>query len=216
MTREGAYAPRTLFEQRPQILKHFVFFLRLRAIGEEEFLAQVQRFSSHCRGIKPVLYGTQEFIPVHLALSRVPRVTDRSHLELIEWRFGFPIEMLDRIRNQPVLCEHDQVVGVHAVVQQVDDRLTLGLGKAVFRFFWFTEQFFEETHKGMFEVRWLKSRRDDGVMGPWIPDYFINLSSGTSVRRSQSDGYRKSTFSAFSVSSVVKNWSTQDFRTNCR
>jgi hypothetical protein len=38
---------RNLFEQLLQILKHGVFFVRLRAIGEEEFLAQVQCLSLH-------------------------------------------------------------------------------------------------------------------------------------------------------------------------
>src|SRR5438067_1434608 len=52
---EGAYAPRNLFEQRPQILKHGVFFVRARALGKKELLAQVQCLSLHYRGIKPVL-----------------------------------------------------------------------------------------------------------------------------------------------------------------
>jgi hypothetical protein len=42
-TRDGR-APRNLFEQPPQILKHVVFFVRARAISDEELLAQVQRF----------------------------------------------------------------------------------------------------------------------------------------------------------------------------
>ena len=37
-----------LFEQLPQILKHGVFFLRARAIGEKELLAQVQCLSLYC------------------------------------------------------------------------------------------------------------------------------------------------------------------------
>ena len=41
-----------LFEQLSQILKHGVFFLRVRAISEKELLAQVQCSSFHCRGIK--------------------------------------------------------------------------------------------------------------------------------------------------------------------
>src|ERR1041385_3245463 len=39
---------RGLFEQLPQILKHDVFFVRARAIGDKELLAQVQCFSLHC------------------------------------------------------------------------------------------------------------------------------------------------------------------------
>src|ERR1041385_1123037 len=105
-----------LFEQRSQVLKHFVFFFRLRAVSEKEFLAQVQRFHSHCWSIKPVLYRTEEFISVYLAFSRVPCVTNRSDIELIERRLRFPIEFRDRICNQPVFRKHDQVVGVHAIV----------------------------------------------------------------------------------------------------
>jgi hypothetical protein len=44
-------------------LKHFVFFVRARAISEKELLAQVQRLSFHCRGLKPASYRCQEFIP---------------------------------------------------------------------------------------------------------------------------------------------------------
>ena len=47
---------RNLFEQLPQILKHVLFFVRARAIGDKEFLAETQCFSLHRRGIKPVLY----------------------------------------------------------------------------------------------------------------------------------------------------------------
>ena len=54
-----------LFEQLLQILKCVVFFVRLRAIGEKELLAQVQCLSLLCSGIKPVLYRSQELISVH-------------------------------------------------------------------------------------------------------------------------------------------------------
>src|SRR5437762_8263461 len=107
---------RCLFEQLSQILKHGVFFVRLRAIGEKELLAQVQCLSLHCPGIKSIPYRTQEFISVHLAFSRIPCVTNRSRIELIEWYFRVPIELRDRVRDQPVLGEHDQVIGVHAIV----------------------------------------------------------------------------------------------------
>src|SRR5262249_6764038 len=112
---EGSVMTWNLFEQLPQILKHFVFFVRARAISEKELLAQVQCFPFHCRRIKPVLYRSQEFISVHLAFSGVPRVTNRSHSELIERRFRLPIELRDRVRDQPVLREHDQIVSVHAI-----------------------------------------------------------------------------------------------------
>jgi hypothetical protein len=52
----------SLFEQLPQILKHGVFFVRARAIGEKELLAQVQCSSLHSHGTKPVPYRSQEFI----------------------------------------------------------------------------------------------------------------------------------------------------------
>jgi hypothetical protein len=64
-TREARMLP-GLFEQLPQILKHGVFFVRARAIGEKELLAQVQCLSLHCSGIKSVPYRTQELISVHL------------------------------------------------------------------------------------------------------------------------------------------------------
>ena len=70
-----------------QILKHGVFFVRARAIGEEELLAQAQCLSFHCSGIKPVPDRTQELISVQLTFSRVPCVTKRSRIELIERYF---------------------------------------------------------------------------------------------------------------------------------
>jgi hypothetical protein len=45
-----------LFEELPQILKHGIFFVRPRAIGEKELLAQVQCLPLYCCGTKPVLY----------------------------------------------------------------------------------------------------------------------------------------------------------------
>src|SRR5438094_6111393 len=107
---------RNLFEQLLQILKHDVFFVRARAIGEKELLAQVQCLSLHSSGIKPVLYRSQELISVHLTFARVPCVINRSRIELIERYFQVPIELRDRIRDQPVLREEDQIVGVHAIV----------------------------------------------------------------------------------------------------
>jgi hypothetical protein len=71
---------RCLFEQLSEILKHCVFFVRLRAIGEKELLAQVQCLSLHCPGIKPVPYRTQESISVPLMFSRLSCVTNRSHI----------------------------------------------------------------------------------------------------------------------------------------
>ena len=53
-TRDGR-APRNLFEQLPQILKHFLFFIGARAISEKEILAEVQCLSLYCRGIESVL-----------------------------------------------------------------------------------------------------------------------------------------------------------------
>jgi hypothetical protein len=41
-------------------LKHGVFFVRARAIGEGELLAQVQCLSLHCSGTKPTPYRSQE------------------------------------------------------------------------------------------------------------------------------------------------------------
>src|SRR6516225_11265294 len=106
-----------LFEQLPQILKDGVFFVRARAIGDKELLAQVQRSSLHSSGTKPVPYRSQELISVHLTFPRVPCVTNRSRIELIErYCFRVPIKFRDRIRNQPVLREEDQIVGVHAIV----------------------------------------------------------------------------------------------------
>jgi hypothetical protein len=132
-----------LFEELPQILKDGVFFVRARAIGDKELLAQVQCLSLHCIGTKPIAYRSQESISVPLIFFRVPRVINRSQSELIERYFRVPIELRDRIGDQPVLREHDQIVGVHAVVHQVDYRFTLGLGEAVVRRFRFTEQFSE-------------------------------------------------------------------------
>ncbi len=90
-----------LFEQLPQILKCVVFFVRLRAIGEKELLAQVQCLSLHCSGIKPVLYRSQELISVPLTFARVPCVTNRSRIELIERYFRVPIELRDPRHNRP-------------------------------------------------------------------------------------------------------------------
>ena len=55
---------------------------------------------------------------VPLIFSRVPCVTNRSHIELIERYFRVPIELRDRIRDQPILREEDQIVGVHAIVSK--------------------------------------------------------------------------------------------------
>ena len=107
---------RNLFEQRPQILKHGVFFVRLHAISDKELLAQVHCLSLHSSGIKPIPYRSQESISVPLIFSRVPCVTNRSHIELIERYFRVPIELRDGIGDQPVLREEDQIVGVHAIV----------------------------------------------------------------------------------------------------
>src|SRR6266550_4524798 len=107
---------RNLFEQLPQILKHGVFFVRARAIGEKELLAQVQCLSLHCRGTKPIPYRSQESISVSLIFSRVPCVSNRSDIELIEWYFRVPIELRGGIGDQSVLREKDQIVGVHAIV----------------------------------------------------------------------------------------------------
>src|SRR6266481_8196097 len=107
---------RDLSEQLLQILKCVVFFVRLRAIGEKELLAQVQCLSLHCSGIKPVLYRSQELISVYLTFTRVPCVTNRSRIELIERYFRVPTELRDRIRDQPVFREKDQIVDVHAIV----------------------------------------------------------------------------------------------------
>ena len=52
----------------------------------------------------------------HPPVGRVPCVINRSHIELIERYFRVPIELRDRIRDQPVLREEDQIVGVHAIV----------------------------------------------------------------------------------------------------
>src|SRR2546429_1433733 len=105
-----------LFEQLPQILKHGVFFVGARTISEKEFLAQVQCLSLHCSGIKPIPYRGQESISVALIFCRVPCVINRSQIELIERYFRVPIELRDRIRDQPVLREEDQIVGIHAIV----------------------------------------------------------------------------------------------------
>src|SRR5207248_8793612 len=105
-----------LFEQLLQILKHGVFFVGASAIGNKELLAQVQCLSLHCSGTKPIPYRTQEASSVPLIFSRVPCVTNRSHIELIERYFRVPIELRDRIRDQPVLREEDHIVGVHDIV----------------------------------------------------------------------------------------------------
>src|SRR5215472_13664248 len=98
-------------------------------------MAQVQCLSLHARGTKPIPNRSQESISVPLIFSRVPCVTNRSRIELIERYLRVPIELRNGIRYQPVLREKDKIVGVHAVVQQVDYRLTLRLGEAVFRRF---------------------------------------------------------------------------------
>ena len=82
----------------------------------KELLAQVQCLSLHCSGTKPIPYRSQELISVPLIFCRVPCVINRSHIELIERYFRVPIELRDRIRDQPVLREEDQIVGVHAIV----------------------------------------------------------------------------------------------------
>src|SRR5438067_10653751 len=105
-----------LFEQFLQILKHGVFFVRARAISEKEFLAQVQCLSLHCSSTKPIPYRSQESVSVPFIVCRVPCVINRSQIELIERYFRVPIELRDRIRDQPVLREEDQIVGVRAIV----------------------------------------------------------------------------------------------------
>jgi hypothetical protein len=70
--------------------------------GEKELLAQVQCLSLHCSGTKPVIYRSQELISVPLTFSRVPRLINRSRVELIERYFRVLIELRDRIRDQPV------------------------------------------------------------------------------------------------------------------
>ena len=72
-----------LFEQLFQILKHGVFFVRVRAIGEKELLAQVQCLSLHCSGTQPVLYRNQElsqreFSPVGDACRLRVEIIDRT------------------------------------------------------------------------------------------------------------------------------------------
>jgi len=52
--------------------------------------------SLHCSGIKPVLYRSQESISVSLIFCRVPCVTNRSRIELIEREFRVPIELCHR------------------------------------------------------------------------------------------------------------------------
>src|SRR5438552_14322554 len=89
-----------LFEQLPQILKHDVFFVRARAIGEKELLAQIQCLSLHCGGIKPFPYRSEEFFSVPRILTRVPCVINRSHIELIERYCRVPVELRDRVGNQ--------------------------------------------------------------------------------------------------------------------
>src|SRR5205823_12733146 len=73
-TTRGARMLPDLFEQLPQILKHGVFFVRARAIGEKELLEQVQCLSLHCSGTKPVVYRSQQLISVPLIFCRVPCV----------------------------------------------------------------------------------------------------------------------------------------------
>jgi len=53
------------------MLKHGVFFLRARAIGEKELLARVQCLSLHCSGTKPVLYPAKIPLCTPDSLSRV-------------------------------------------------------------------------------------------------------------------------------------------------
>ena len=80
-------------------MNHGVFFLRARAIGDKELLAQVQSLPLHCSGIKPIAYRSQESISVPLIFCRVPCVINRSRIELIERYFRVPIELRDRIRD---------------------------------------------------------------------------------------------------------------------
>src|SRR5947207_11653169 len=83
------------------MLKHGVFFVTARAIGDKELLAQVQCLSLHCSGIKPIPYRSQELISVHLTFARVPCVTNRSRIELIERYFRVPTELRDPRHNRP-------------------------------------------------------------------------------------------------------------------
>ncbi len=113
--RETRALPRTrgrnLFEQLPQMLKHDVFFVRLRAIGEKELLAQIQCLCLYRIGTKPIADRTQEFISVHLTFSRVPCVTNRSRVELIErYCFRVPIELRDPNGKRERPCVESQIV----------------------------------------------------------------------------------------------------------
>src|SRR5581483_10396194 len=130
-----------LFKQLPQILKDDFFFVRARTISEKKFLAQFHGSSFHTICIEPLLYRTQKLISVYLTFPRAPCVTDRSRIELIKRYSRVPTEPRDRIRNQPVLRKENQIVRVHAIVQQIDYRFTLRLSQAVLRRFFFTEQF---------------------------------------------------------------------------
>ena len=98
------------------MLKHNVFFVRLRAIGEKELLAQIQCLCLYRIGTKPIADRTQEFISVHLTFSRVPCVTNRSRVKLIErYCFRVPLELRDRIRDQRVCLEQLEMLYVNHV-----------------------------------------------------------------------------------------------------
>jgi hypothetical protein len=60
-------------------------------------------------------YRSQESISVPLIFCRVPCVITRSHIELIERYFRLPIELRDRIRNQPVRREQLEMLYVNHV-----------------------------------------------------------------------------------------------------
>jgi hypothetical protein len=59
-----------------------------------------------CLGSEPVLLGKKE---------KAVKAIDPT-AKLIERLFSRPNEFRDRIRNQPALREHDQIVGVRAIV----------------------------------------------------------------------------------------------------
>jgi hypothetical protein len=75
--------PPLLFEQLSQILKHGVFFVRARAVGDKELLAQAQCLSFRSSGTKPFPYRSQEssereFSPVGDASRLRVEIIDRT------------------------------------------------------------------------------------------------------------------------------------------
>jgi hypothetical protein len=102
------------FQQLPQILKHASSSSERAPSATKSFWYR----SNACpftAAVPSLSFRSQELFSVHRAFSRVPCVINRSESELIERYFRLPIELRDRVRNQPVRLEQLEILYVNHV-----------------------------------------------------------------------------------------------------